>query len=725
MAAMQPDPACADVSIDNTTVSETSVTGAITYMGSGTLTITGGGNAVTTVTVSPTDNGVLNLNYSSGTNTFNSIGSSSGELALLAIGGTGVTSAGSVVAAALSFGADGTLNITGTSGGSNIGTVQVSTGNTGTLTLSNTSGTNTFGTIGGSLTPLYALNIDGDGGTVAVTGDTFATTVTIGNGATLSSLGYITGNVNVSSGGTLSIGATGNTLTGALANNGTLSLGTNTLAVSGNITGTDAIIRTTLGSLSTGYGYIDNNESLTTTNATFSNALTIEPFVASGAPIVNGSKVVLIMGDTSKSTVSLGSIVPSFHSGGFSWTATTGSGGTDVYGNPIYGSDIVLTAATFNAANVAGVNPILATGANGLDRYTGSNADVQALQEAEGALTSSSDLNKAGAQLSPQVNGVRQISTFGVVNAALDTLLTRNYTLRVAQIAKSGVASGEAFDGYGFWAQGFGSFADQGAREGVDGFNSTSGGAAFGGDTRVNKNVRVGALFAYANTNVNETGNLTGSGMKINSYIGTAYGSYTGKRWYVDGNMTFGYHDYNTTRLVNFSGATSQTAQGSFSGEQYGAGAEVGYPLLAYSKTIVTPYASLTYNYLTQDSYTETGAPGADLTVNSSDTSSLRSGLGTKISVPMGSAEDWSFTPNAHLAWMHEFFDDAPTMTSSFAGGSPFSTPGIKMAQEAGVAGVGLDMKSTGGLAVSAKYDFEVRDHYLGNNFMLQLRQSF
>jgi outer membrane autotransporter protein len=135
----------------------------------------------------------------------------------------------------------------------------------------------------------------------------------------------------------------------------------------------------------------------------------------------------------------------------------------------------------------------------------------------------------------------------------------------------------------------------------------------------------------------------------------------------------------------------------------------------------------MAYHHLSQDSYTETGAPGANLTVDSVDTYSARSGLGGKIAANFGSYEGWVFTPNARAAWLHEFNDQAPDMTTTYAaaGGTTFTTNGLKMATEAAQIGVGLDMASCENLTVSLKYDAEVKDKFDSHTGLLQVRAEF
>ncbi len=687
---------------DNATITTTTFTGS----NDGSLALRTGGTTFASDVVT-TGCGTIGCGYitalAAGQTFSGKLGSSATDrLTGLYVQNTGTTTASNTVdVRVLTFWDDGILALTDATGGSDITSANTSASNTGTLTISNTSGTNTFGTIGNSTHELKALNLTGSGGATLINDDMFVTNTNIGNGSILR------------------VGTTGKTFTGAMANNGTFALGDNTVTVDGNITGTNGTITTTIGGASSGNIINTSN----TTNATFLTGLSVTPTVSDGVTINNHDKIVLVHGNTGVAAVDPSAISTVASSGLLRWSLSAGTAGTDFYGNAFSAQDLVLTASRFVISEISGVNTGVMPVIGNLDSYTGSNTAVLALQSELQNLTTGEQLNKAGAQLAPQTNDSDRAATIETVRTALNTLSVREETLRGAQIEQKGISSGEALSGSGVWTQGFGSLVSEGIRESVNGYDSATGGAAFGADARVLKNLRAGALLAYANTNVDETGDRKGSGLGINSYIGTIYGTYTGTPWYVDGAVTMGYHDYRSTRLVDALG-TTQTAKGSYVGKQYGASAEVGYPMQIV-RVILTPFATLAYNFLDQSGYTESGAPGADLTVKGKNTDSIRSGLGAKVSGTVGVKGSWKFVPSARGAWMHEFNTNAPSITSSYAGGSSFTTQGIQLAQEAGIVGLGLEAKSESGLSFSAKYDSEIREQYLGHNFMLQLRQEF
>ncbi len=61
---------------------------------------------------------------------------------------------------------------------------------------------------------------------------------------------------------------------------------------------------------------------------------------------------------------------------------------------------------------------------------------------------------------------------------------------------------------------------------------------------------------------------------------------------------------------------------------------EVGTPFRSAFATF-TPVASLTYNRLDQDGYTETSSGGMALAIADQQTNSLQSGLGVKVLAPI------------------------------------------------------------------------------------------
>ncbi|RKP43644.1 autotransporter domain-containing protein, partial [Pararobbsia silviterrae] len=180
----------------------------------------------------------------------------------------------------------------------------------------------------------------------------------------------------------------------------------------------------------------------------------------------------------------------------------------------------------------------------GLSHYAGvSNAGLLNLFDAADALEATgttAQLNKAGAQLSPiqQANSSQAAAapTIDVLNVVADHV----QSLRLAQAdgndsgESSGISTGESLAGWGVWGQAFGGHASQGQRGDTPGYNANYGGLLLGADKAIDDHWRVGGVFNYSNTQINDTDDTEGDSTEVNAYGLLGYASYTGQPWYVN-----------------------------------------------------------------------------------------------------------------------------------------------------------------------------------------------
>jgi outer membrane autotransporter protein len=84
------------------------------------------------------------------------------------------------------------------------------------------------------------------------------------------------------------------------------------------------------------------------------------------------------------------------------------------------------------------------------------------------------------------------------------------------------------------------------------------------------------------------------------------------------------------------------------------------------------PITSLQYTYFGLQPFTETGAQSLDLSVASSDSSSLVWVTGSHCLYNWQVKKNLSITPQVSLGWQHEFLQNPYTLNSSFSNGSSF-----------------------------------------------------
>ncbi|MFT5427248.1 MAG: outer membrane autotransporter protein [Gammaproteobacteria bacterium] len=341
------------------------------------------------------------------------------------------------------------------------------------------------------------------------------------------------------------------------------------------------------------------------------------------------------------------------------------------------------------------------------------------------ALGSTEELNAALESLAPDMSGAIQNATITAHNFSIDTIVKRLLSLRTAgRGMMTGMAAGDAFSqgGVGMWLQGFGSTIDQDNRKGINGFDADTVGTSFGVDTLLRDNLRVGAAFSYASTEVDT--NDSNNNVDIDSYQGALYASYESGPWFVDGIASYAQNDYDSTRNV-VAGTVNRIAKADFDADQFGIKGTVGRTFNVYNVDL-TPYVALHYVYLDTDGYTESGAGTVNLTVDDEEADFLQSTLGVSLSKEMETNNGTKYTPEAHIAWLHEYLDENQNNTSTFTGGGgSFTTNGFDPADDSVNIGASVAIYNNNNIDVRAAYDFEAKSDYDSHTGQLTLRYNF
>ena len=365
----------------------------------------------------------------------------------------------------------------------------------------------------------------------------------------------------------------------------------------------------------------------------------------------------------------------------------------------------------------------------GLSHYTGiDDAALLNLYNAGQALNlgSGDAANRAGTQLSP----VQHVSATGAAGAAILDVLNitnaRSNSLRLGQIERSGIATGEGTLEWSAWGQAFGGHTSQKTRDQVDGYRASYGGLMIGADRALGAAWRAGGVFSYSNTLINGHDNSAGDSTRVNAYGLTGYASYVGKPWYVNISAGVAQQHYDTNREIGFTGF-SGIAKGSFGGRQYVARIEGGYPFAVGNATL-TPLASLTYSHLKQNDYIESGGNGAALAVGSTHVTSVRSGLGARLERGFETSYG-SLVPHVQLQWLHEFNRNAAVTSASFAadptGQTAFTTVGAAPVSNLADLTLGVTLLRASNLSLSARYELQAGQGFLSHTGSLKLQQLF
>jgi outer membrane autotransporter protein len=279
----------------------------------------------------------------------------------------------------------------------------------------------------------------------------------------------------------------------------------------------------------------------------------------------------------------------------------------------------------------------------------------------------------------------------------------------------------------GAWVKGFGYFGDQGSQGPYPGYTSNIYGTMIGYDIPIDPATRVGLGLGYARSTID--GKLFSANTNFNTYQVTAYATHERGPWFVNGDVSFGWSDYNGTRNIMFPGV-NLTAKGQYSGQDYTAFATTGYHFYTGGFTI-TPLASLQYTHVNLGSYSESGAGSVNLNVNSQSYDFLESRLGVKVARPIV-VNPGTIVPQVHFNWYYELANPTLANTAAFsaAGSLPFTTPGLKTANSTLNGGIGFTFLScacTGRTwSVEGVYDYYWRnDNYKAQQAMLRFTTRF
>ncbi|HSF48510.1 MAG TPA: autotransporter outer membrane beta-barrel domain-containing protein, partial [Burkholderiales bacterium] len=199
---------------------------------------------------------------------------------------------------------------------------------------------------------------------------------------------------------------------------------------------------------------------------------------------------------------------------------------------------------------------------------------------------------------------------------------------------------------------------DREATSREDEFDFDNIGLIAGADYRFRADLIGGAALNYSQTDVDiET--APGGDVETDTYGASLYGTYYRGPFYVDAHANYSRSEYDIERRIlipsNNPGfpAVTRTAKGDPDADQFTLGLGAGYNVPLGALTL-TPYGRLEYLYVDIDGYTEKGAVGLDLKVDSESVTSLQSAFGAQlayaISTPRG-----IFSPQVYAEWNHEF----------------------------------------------------------------------
>lgn len=287
------------------------------------------------------------------------------------------------------------------------------------------------------------------------------------------------------------------------------------------------------------------------------------------------------------------------------------------------------------------------------------------------------------------------------------------------------MSAGDAPQDKHFWMQALGRHSSQNERDGIQGYDSNTWGAAVGFDTADSLDKMVfGVGLGYARSNV-DSDNANNTSTDIDSYQITLYGdTLISKDAFLDGMVAYVW-DRNSTTRHDVGGVGGITANADYNADQIAARGTVGEDFF-YHDTMLTPTLTMDYMHYSAGSYTESDAGGAGLHVDNNNLDLLNLRVGMKASWLFRDDKGGVTKPSVHAGYKYALLNDKVETTSSFvAGGPAFQTDGVEPSRNAFDAGAGIRYYDSGNWSMTADYDFNWKADYTSHEGLIRAAYRF
>jgi T5SS/PEP-CTERM-associated repeat protein len=229
---------------------------------------------------------------------------------------------------------------------------------------------------------------------------------------------------------------------------------------------------------------------------------------------------------------------------------------------------------------------------------------------------------------------------------------------------------------WGMFVDANGIFANANSANMLPGYNAESGGITAGLTYKWNENFASGIYTGYQGTyskmGASGSGLGTGSTLIDNAVRFGVFGTYgqkDGKGLYLNGLAGGAYHNYQATRVIQYTGM-NRAAKSSPGAGELDTMLATGYDIQK-GKFTFGPTASLQYTYLGVNGVNETGAQSLNFNSGGWNSSSMLSSVGGHVAYNWMPRTGIVVVPQLSLSWQHEFLQNPYDITGNLGGTSP------------------------------------------------------
>tara|TARA_R110000824_G_scaffold155226_6_gene327755 strand:- start:46752 stop:49052 length:2301 start_codon:yes stop_codon:yes gene_type:complete len=319
--------------------------------------------------------------------------------------------------------------------------------------------------------------------------------------------------------------------------------------------------------------------------------------------------------------------------------------------------------------------------------------------------------------------GTNGMSAQNFIGALLSFRITNHQgTLKYASNGSSGIAAGDEVTSGAMWGQIIGGTTNRDSSSGAIGFDATSYGMVVGADFDVTDELTGGVALGWVHSSSNMA--IGDAGSDIDTYQAALYGTWTpkslGGRLNIDGQLGFGYNDYEQSRVIH---AFGLRAAADYVGWQTFADVVAGYDFPLDGNLVLTPYMGLRAVHFSNDGYTEKGAGLLNVTVDDYSDNSVQHDIGVKIATSFDSSLG-KVSPTLKLGWLHDYGGSPASVSGSMAGVT-FSAPMSAVSENGLAIGAALDITRSDTLTLGFDYNGDLRSDYQSHTASLKATIRF
>ena len=312
--------------------------------------------------------------------------------------------------------------------------------------------------------------------------------------------------------------------------------------------------------------------------------------------------------------------------------------------------------------------------------------------------------------VAPEVAPAIQQTSTETANQVFGAVSTR-LTGGSISTGSEGMSSGDSNPDAAVWVQGMFNKSKLDDTSKAKGFDADSNGVALGIEKFINKDVKVGAGYAYTNTDIDGFMRST----DVDTHTAILYGEYKPSNWYVNGIATYGWSDYSEDKNVAGVGVKAD-----YDVETFGLQAMTGYDMQVKGFGF-TPEAGLRYVHIKQDAYKDS----ADQSVSANDSDILTGVIGAKVSKNFELSNGMNIKPEARIAATYDLFNDDVNSVVTLANGSAYAVNGEALDRFGMEFGAGVTAELNSQVELSLGYEGKFREDYQDHTGLINAKYKF